>query len=161
MDIRPDDLSDPRVHALLREHLQDMALHSPPESIHALDLDALRAPGISFWTAWRDQDLLGCGALKVLGDGHGEIKSMRTARAHLRQGVAAAMLDHLIGEARRRGWRRLSLETGSMAVFAPAHALYARSGFRPCEPFADYADDPYSAFMTLDLEVQADRGSRA
>ena len=161
MDIRPDGLNDPRVHALLGEHLQDMALHSPPESIHALDLDALRAPAISFWTAWRGRDLLGCGALKALGDGHGEIKSMRTARAHLRQGVAAAMLDHLIGEARRRGWRRLSLETGSMAAFAPAHALYARSGFRPCAPFADYAEDPYSQFMTLDLDMHANDGGRA
>ncbi|WP_343123450.1 MULTISPECIES: GNAT family N-acetyltransferase [unclassified Lysobacter] len=137
--------------ALLREHLQGMARLSPPESIHALDLDGLRRPGISFWSAWQDGQLLGCGALKQLDPEHGEIKSMRTAARHLRKGVAAAMLDHLIDEAGRRAYRRLSLETGSMDGFEPARRLYTRFGFDPCGPFADYVDDPNSVFMTKHL----------
>ncbi len=149
--IRPDDLQDPLVHALLREHLAGVALHSPPESIHALDLDGLRAPGMSFWTAWDGEDLLACGALKELDATHGEVKSMRTAAAHLRKGAARAMLDHIVAEARHRGYRRLSLETGTAAAFEPAHRLYASTGFVPCGPFADYVDDPYSCFMTLEL----------
>ncbi|OZB59798.1 MAG: GNAT family N-acetyltransferase [Lysobacterales bacterium 14-68-21] len=151
MRIRPDDLQDPLVHALLREHLAGVALHSPPESIHALDLDGLRAPGMSFWTAWDGEDLLACGALKELDATHGEVKSMRTAAAHLRKGAARAMLDHIVAEARHRGYRRLSLETGTAAAFEPAHRLYASTGFVPCGPFADYVDDPYSCFMTLEL----------
>ncbi|WP_327037118.1 GNAT family N-acetyltransferase [Lysobacter sp. Root559] len=137
--------------ALLREHLQGMARLSPPESIHALDLDGLRRPGIGFWSAWQDGQLLGCGALKQLDPEHGEIKSMRTAARHLRKGVAAAMLDHLIDEAGRRAYRRLSLETGSMDGFEPARRLYTRFGFDPCGPFADYVDDPNSVFMTKHL----------
>ena len=137
--------------ALLREHLQGMARLSPPESVHALDLDGLRRPEISFWSAWQGGELLGCGALKQLDPGHGEIKSMRTAAPHLRKGVAAAMLEHLVGEAGRRAYRRLSLETGSMAGFEPARSLYARYGFEPCGPFADYVDDPNSVFMTKHL----------
>lgn len=153
MEIRPDDLSGPEIHALLREHLRNMAELSPPESIHALDLDALRQPGISFWTVWEQDRLLGCGALRELDREHGEIKSMRTADAHRRKGVAAHMLQHLLAEASRRGYRRLSLETGSMAGFAPARALYARHGFVECAPFADYAEDPNSVFMTLALSA--------
>jgi putative acetyltransferase len=149
--IRLDDLQDPLVHALLREHLAGVALHSPPESIHALDLDGLRAPGMSFWTAWDGEDLLACGALKELDATHGEVKSMRTAAAHLRKGAARAMLDHIVADARHRGYRRLSLETGTAAAFEPAHRLYASAGFVPCGPFADYVDDPYSCFMTLAL----------
>ncbi len=128
-----------------------MARHSPPESIHALALDQLRRPEITFWTAWSGAELLGCAALKQLDAAHGEIKSMRTARAHRRAGVARRLLEHLIGEARRRGYRRLSLETGSMAAFAPAHALYAGFGFVRCAPFADYVEDPNSVFMTREL----------
>lgn len=149
MDIRLDrDLADPRIIDLLGEHLRDMALHSPLESIHALDLDGLRRPEISFWTVWAGDDLLGCGALKQLDAHHGELKSMRTANAHRRRGVAAAMLRHLLHEATARGYRRLSLETGSMAAFEPARRLYASFGFAFCGPFADYADDPNSVFMT-------------
>jgi putative acetyltransferase len=148
MEIRSDDLSHPAIHALLQEHLANMALHSPPESIHALDLEALRSPDISFWSAWSGADLLGCGALRELDSFHGEIKSMRTSSTHRRQGVAAAMLVHLIDVATYRGYTRLSLETGSMAAFAPARELYARFGFIACEPFADYVADPYSVFMT-------------
>lgn len=149
--IRPDDLQDLLVHALLREHLAGVALHSPPGSIHALDLDGLRAPGMSFRTAWDGEDLLACGALKELDATHGEVKSMRTAAAHLRKGAARAMLDHIVAEARHRGYRRLSLETGTAAAFEPAHRLYASAGFVPCGPFADYVDDPYSRFLTLAL----------
>lgn len=150
-DIRKDDLSDAAVQALLSEHLQNMALHSPPESIHALDLEALRQPGITFWTAWEGSELLGCGALKELDATHAEIKSMRTATAHRRKGVAAAMLGHLLTIAGQRGYRRLSLETGSMAAFEPARAMYARFGFVPCGPFSGYVEDPYSVFMTRTL----------
>ncbi len=125
-----------------------MFLHSPPESVHALPLEGLRAPEISFWSAWEGDELLGCGALKELDPRHGEIKSMRTVSAHLRKGVAAALLHHIVAEAQRRGYERLSLETGSMAAFAPARALYQRHGFRECGPFADYREDPNSVFMT-------------
>ena len=151
MDIRVDDLSGPEIAQLLQEHLRSAALHSPPESVHALDLEALRKPEITVWSAWQDSELLGCGALKELDPHHGEIKSMRTASAHLRKGVAAGLMRHILEEARRRRYRRLSLETGSMAAFAPAHRLYARFGFEPCGPFADYVEDPYSVFMTREL----------
>lgn len=158
MQIEVDDLSRPEVAALLRIHLEAAAAESPPESVHALDLEALRAPEITFWTAWEGGQLLGCGALKALGEAEGEIKSMHTARAARGRGVARSVLEHILGEARRRGYRRLSLETGSTAAFAPARALYARFGFRDCAPFADYTLDPYSVFMTLELERAAITG---
>jgi putative acetyltransferase len=151
MDIRIDDLSGQQVAQLLSEHLQGMALHSPPESIHALGLDALRKPEITFWSAWEDGELMGCGAIKELDSRHGEIKSMRTASAHLRKGVAAALMRHMLDEAKRRSYRQLSLETGSTEAFAPAHRLYAAFGFKPCRPFADYVDDPFSVFMTREV----------
>ncbi|MGQ0511082.1 MAG: GNAT family N-acetyltransferase [Betaproteobacteria bacterium] len=151
MIIRPDDLRGPEMTRLIREHLQSMHLHSPPESVHALGLAALRQPGISVWSAWDGPELLGCGALKALGAVHGEVKSMRTATPHLRKGVAAAMLTHIMDEARRRKYTRLSLETGSGEAFAPARALYTRFGFETCGPFADYIADPFSFFMTRAL----------
>jgi putative acetyltransferase len=151
MDIRVDDLSGPAIAQLLHEHLQAMALHSPPESIHALDLDALRKPEITFWSAWQGAELMGCAALKELDTRHAEIKSMRTASLHLRKGVAAALMRHILDEAKRRSYRRLSLETGSMAAFAPARRLYASFGFKPCGPFADYVEDPYSVFLTREV----------
>lgn len=151
MDIRIDDLRGIAIAALLQEHLDDMHRHSPADSVHALDLERLRRPEITFWTAWRDDALLGCGALKALDDAHGEIKSMRTAPAHRNTGVAATLLRHIVATARERGYRRLSLETGSPEVFAPARTLYARFGFEECGPFADYVDDPWSVFMTLEL----------
>jgi putative acetyltransferase len=150
-EIRSGGLDRPEVEALLREHLLDMHRHTPPESIHALDLEALRAPAISFWSMWDGDELMGCGALKELDPQHGEIKSMRTAQGHLRRGVARRLLEHIVAEARRRRYRRLSLETGSMAAFAPAHRLYAEFGFRSCGPFADYAEDPNSVYLTLEL----------
>jgi putative acetyltransferase len=148
MRIRIDDLRGPQIQQLLQEHLHSMTLYSPPESIHALDFDELRRPEVTFWSAWDEGELLGCGALMELEPGHGEIKSMRTARAHLRKGVARAMLNHIIEEARRRGYVRLSLETGTNPAFTPARELYASFGFAYCEPFAQYAPDPYSVFMT-------------
>jgi putative acetyltransferase len=151
MNIRVDDLKGPEISQLLREHLQSVYLHSPPESVHALGIDALRKPEITFWTAWQDSELMGCGALKELDATHGEIKSMRTVHAHLRKGVASALLSHILEEARRRSYRRLSLETGSTEAFAPARSLYAHFGFKPCGPFAEYVKDPYSVFMTIEL----------
>ena len=150
-EIRLDDLRGPEIAALLQEHLDDMQLHSPPESIHALDLEKLRRPEITFWSLWQDGELLGCGAIKQLDATHGEIKSMRTSNRHRRKGVAARMLQHILDEAKQRGYQRLSLETGSPAAFVPARELYARFGFRYCGPFADYVDDPYSVFMTREL----------
>jgi putative acetyltransferase len=151
MQITLDDLTGPAIHALLEEHLRSMALHSPPESVHALDLDGLRKPEVTFWTAWANGELQGCGALKELDARHAEIKSMRTASMHLRKGVARTLLEHIIAEARRRSYRRLSLETGSMEAFAPARALYAAFGFGYSRPFAGYVEDPYSVFMTREL----------
>jgi len=151
VEIRLDDLTGSEIAALLDEHLMSMHTHSPPESVHALPIEQLRASDITFWSVWEDGELLGCGALKELDRQHGEIKSMRTVPRHLRKGVARAMLNHIIGEAKRRGYRRLSLETGSMAAFEPARQLYARAGFRHSAPFGDYVEDPNSVFMTMDL----------
>jgi len=152
MKIRLDDLSGAAVIRLLQEHLSDVRSHSPPESSHALDLDGLRAPDITFWSVWEDGELLGCGALKELDPYHGEIKSMRTVEAHRRRGVAAHLVQHLVAEARRRSYRRLSLETGSMEAFSPARDFYCRFGFEFCEPFAGYIKDPNSVFMTRELK---------
>lgn len=151
MNIRVDDLSRTEVVDLIRQHLQGMAQHSPPESVHALGLEALRKPDITFWSVWDGSLLMGCGALKELTATHGEIKSMRTATPHLRKGVAANLMRHILEESKRRSYRRLSLETGSGEPFAPAVELYARFGFQACGPFADYREDPFSVFMTLEL----------
>jgi len=151
MNIKTDDLSGSEIYELLQEHLQSMRLHSPPESIHALDIEALRKPEITFWTVWDGGELLGCGALKEIDSRHAEIKSMRTSSLHLRKGVAKNLLDYIIKEAERRGYSQLSLETGSMEAFEAARKLYANFGFRYCEPFADYVEDPYSVFMTREL----------
>ncbi|HEV2039904.1 MAG TPA: GNAT family N-acetyltransferase [Casimicrobiaceae bacterium] len=157
MDIRVDDLSGPEIIRLLHEHLQSVALHSPPESVHALGLEALRNPDITFWSVWQDSELMGCGAIKELDYRHGEIKSMRTVSLHLRKGVAAGLMHHILEEAERRSYERLSLETGSMDAFAPARSLYASFGFEPCGPFANYVEDPYSVFMTREVNVKQRR----
>lgn len=149
--IRKDNLKSPEIAELLQTHLDHAARHSPPESIHALDLDRLRVPEITFWSAWSDGTLLGCGALREIAPDHGEIKSMHTALAHRGKGVAAHLLTHILNEAKARSYRRVSLETGSMAGFAPARALYTRFGFRVCAPFAEYREDPNSVCMTLDI----------
>ena len=149
--IRREDLNGPEIAALLQTHLDDAARHSPPASVHALDLEGLRVPEITFWSAWSGGALLGCGALKELSPVHGEIKSMHTALVHRGKGVAGRLLTHILNEAKARSYQRLSLETGSMAAFAPARALYTRFGFKTCGPFAAYREDPNSVFMTLDL----------
>jgi putative acetyltransferase len=151
MHLLIDDLTGPEIAALLEEHIEDMKSVSPPESKHALDLNSLRQPDITFWTIWEDNKLAGCGALKELDTQHGEIKSMRTARNFVRRGIASKVLSHIINEATKRGYKRLSLETGSMDYFKPAQKLYASFGFTPCEPFADYKLDPNSVFMTKEL----------
>jgi putative acetyltransferase len=151
MEIRLDDLRGSDIIALLNEHLNDMAQVSPPDSCHALDLDGLRKPNITFWTIWDGSALAGCGALKKIDDHHAEIKSMRTARACLRRGVAAHVLRHILVKAKLRGYRRLSLETGSMAYFDPARKLYSSFGFEYCSPFGSYVEDPNSVFMTLKI----------
>ena len=151
LKIKLDDLSGPAIVQLLQAHLQSLAAISPPESMHALDLNALRKPDITFWSVWEGQELAGCGALKELDRQHAEIKSMRTASAHLRKGVASALLEHMISEARLRRYRRLSLETGAQDNFEPARRLYAKFGFKNCRPFANYIEDPNSVFMTREL----------
>lgn len=152
LTIRIDDPGRPEIAALLEEHLACMVESTPePESRHALDVDGLRKPEITFWSVWRGNALAGCGALKDLGAGHAEIKSMKTVTRGLRRGTAAALMTHLLAEARRRGYRRLSLETGSMAYFEPARRLYAKFGFEECAAFPPYRPDPNSTFMTLAL----------
>lgn len=146
--IAVDDLASAQVIALLEVHLAAMYRQSPACSVHALDLAGLRLPDVTFWGVWDGDDLAGCGALKELTPEHGELKSMRTDARYLRKGVASRLLMHMIDEAQARGYRRLSLETGSQADFEPARALYARFGFRDCAPFADYVLDPNSVFMT-------------
>jgi len=151
MKIEVDDLSRPEVHALLNEHLRNMYELSPPDSVHALGLEKLRRPDITFWSAWDGSLLLGCGALKELNRQYGEVKSMRTPDALRRQGAGRAILAHIVAVARSRGYERLSLETGSMQAFRPAQNLYESFGFTYCGPFGNYVEDPNSAFMTLRL----------
>ena len=151
MKIEIDDLSRPAIHALLNEHLQSMYAISPAASVHALDIDKLRQPDITFWSAWDGALLLGCAALKELDRQHGELKSMRTPSALRRRGAGRALLGHVIAVARTRGYERLSLETGAMDPFKPAQRLYESVGFGYCGPFADYAVDPNSVFMSLPL----------
>ncbi|MDT7542383.1 MAG: putative acetyltransferase [Acidobacteriota bacterium] len=151
LKIKIDDLSGHEIQELLREHLRNMRQISPPESVHALDIEGLRKPEITFWTVWENDELLGCGALRELDSRHAEIKSMRTASRHLRRGVASSLLKHILEEANGRGYSRLSLETGAEDAFEPARRLYANFGFNYCAPFADYVEDPHSVFMTREL----------
>ncbi|MFT4399839.1 GNAT family N-acetyltransferase [Bacillus sp. SW14] len=151
MLIKIDNVTGHEVISFVNEHLHSMTLMSPPESIHALDAERLRGPEMTFWSAWEGNELAGCGALKELDSRNGEIKSMRTAASHLRKGVAKQVLKHILSEARKRDYERVSLETGSMASFEPARKLYESFGFQYCEPFADYVEDPNSVFMTKKL----------
>lgn len=151
MEIRQGDLERPEVSALLADHVAEAQHHSPAEYVFALDVDALRAPDITVWTVWNDEDLAGMGALRELDNGHGEIKSMRTLPGFLRQGVGSKVLRRAIMVARARGYSRLSLETGTAASYAPAHALYLRYGFSFCGPFEPYTANPHSRFMTKRL----------
>jgi putative acetyltransferase len=148
LEVRRDDLSGAEVQALLREHMAGMMSSSPPESVHALPLEGLLKPEITFWSVWLGTELAGCGALKDLGNRQGEIKSMRTRQNFLRQGVGQAALATIVSEATTRGYTRLSLETGSTEDFKPAHALYLRNGFEVCGPFGGYKFDPFSVYMT-------------
>jgi putative acetyltransferase len=149
--VREDDLSSPQAQDLLRLHLAGMRDSSPPGHSFALDLSGLKAPGVTVWSAWRGDSIAGIGALKELGEATGEIKSMRTHPDHLRQGVGAAILDRIIAEARRRGLRRLSLETGRGDAFEAALAMYRKRGFRSGGAFSDYVGSAFNQFMHLDL----------
>lgn len=151
MRIEIDDLSRAAVRSLLAEHLTDMHATSPSESVHALDVTALTDPTVTVWTLWDDGTVLGCAALKQLSPVDGEIKSMRTSAAARRRGVATRLLSHLLDEARHRGYRRVSLETGTQDFFAPARRLYASHGFLPSPPFGEYTSDPNSTYFTLAL----------
>jgi putative acetyltransferase len=146
-----DDLSHPDVVALIALHLRAAFENSPPGAVFALDLSGLRAADVTLWTVWEGEALLGMGALKQLDAEHGELKSMRTAPAQVRRGVARAMLGHLIAEARGRGYQRVSLETGSSAAFAAARGLYEAAGFVECGPFAGYSDTAFSRYYSLGL----------
>ena len=148
MRIVSGDFDNAAIRDLLAHHFADLRTTAPPESCHVLPIDAMRVPELHFFAAWEDGVLLGFGAVKDLGDGTGEIKSMRTAADGQRKGVGQAMLDHLIAHARSLGLSRLSLETGAMDFFIPARALYAKNGFTECPPFGDYQPDPNSVFMT-------------
>ena len=154
--IRLDDLTGARIQEFLAEHLRSLAELSPPESNHALTLDELRESGAGFWSVWHGDCVVGCGALKELDAEHAEIKSMRTAAGYLRRGIAGMVLDRIIVEARKRGYQRLSLETGAAKEFGPARALYSKYGFRVCPPFNGYVEDPNSVFMTLELQVSTE-----
>jgi putative acetyltransferase len=153
LEIRVDDLTDKRVHALLRLHLETIAPTAPAESRHALDLAGLQRPDLTFWCMWDGDELAGFGALKELTPQQGEVKSMRTAPAYLRRGVAAALLAHITKIAQARGYRSLHLETGSMDFFRPARDFYRSFGFVPSHPFGDYRPDPNSVFMAMDLDA--------
>ncbi|MGJ3260896.1 MAG: GNAT family N-acetyltransferase [Rhodospirillales bacterium] len=152
VEIRIDDLRGPEIARLLETHLDHMRAISPPESVHALDLDKLRQPDITFWTVWRGGELVGCGALRELDPKHGEIKSMHTLSAARGLGIGRRMVEHILMTARERGYTCLSLETGATEDFVAARTLYASFGFVPCPPFGDYFEDPFSAHMTLELE---------
>ncbi|QDZ07781.1 GNAT family N-acetyltransferase [Sphingomonas panacisoli] len=151
MRIERDDLSRPEVEMLVEYHLREMHAHSPACHVFALDSSGLRHADVTVWTVWDDAALLGMGAMKHLDDQHGELKSMRTAPSALRRGVARAVLDHMIGEGKARGYRRLSLETGCTAPFEAAHALYRAAGFVETGPFAGYSDTGFSRYFALDL----------
>lgn len=151
MEIKIDELTDSRVICFLEEHIEDMKSVSPPESKHALDIDALREPEITFWTVWEFDELIGCGAIKELNKAHAELKSMRTINSKRGSGVGSSLLQHIVSDAKRRGYERISLETGSMQFFEPARRLYSKFGFEFCDPFGDYKLDPNSVFMELYL----------
>jgi putative acetyltransferase len=149
--ISVDDLSGTEIAEFIEEHIQEMKAVSPPESKHALDLEGLRKPEITFWTVWDSRNLIGCGAIKKLDSNHAEIKSMRIGIAQRQQGIASMLLKHILNEAKLKGYRRISLETGSTSFFEPARNLYRKYGFKNCAPFSTYKEDPNSVFMTKEL----------
>lgn len=151
IEFRSDDLTGEPTRQLIARHLRGMHENSPPESVHAFDVDKLRDPRVNFWSAWVGSEIAACGALKILGNGDGEIKSMRVADTFLGMGLGRAMLDHILAEARCVGLKRLWLETGSAPAFVPAVTLYESAGFARCGPFGDYTADPFSIFMKRDI----------
>ena len=151
MEVRIDDLRGKEIAEFLEDHITDMKSVSPPESKHALDLDGLRQPEITFWSVWNESQLIGCGAIKELNNLHGEIKSMRVLAAYRGKGVASHLLEHIINTSKGRGYRTVSLETGSMAFFEPARRLYIKYGFVACSAFGNYKEDPNSVFMSRSL----------
>lgn len=151
MRIVVDDLSGPEIAEFLAEHLREMMSTTPAESVHALDLDGLRRPEVTFWSVLDGDAVVGCGAVNRLDAAHAELKSMRTRAARKRSGIASLLLDHILGEARGMGFGRLSLETGSADSFRPARMLYEKFGFTYCEPFGVYRPDANSVFMTRTL----------
>lgn len=153
MKVKLDTIDTPQVAELLRQHLQGMHAQTPPESVHALNLSAYHSPHLKLWSAWEENQVVGCGALQDLGDGHGEIKSMRTKNAFLRRGVAAAILNAIVDYAQQHKFRRLSLETGATEHFSAAHAFYRKRGFVETTPFGSYQPDPHSLFFTLTLDA--------
>lgn len=152
MKIKIDKLESIEVKQLLQDHHEDMLKNSPVESVHALDLSSLKSPDVTFWTAWINDELAGCGALKRLDKTHVELKSMRTAPKFLRKGVAVKLLTHILATAKAQAYKKASLETGTMDAFIPAQRLYKSFGFQVCEPFSNYQKDPYSMFLTKDIE---------
>lgn len=155
IEIKTDDLSGPEIAQFLEDHQKDMLSVSPPESTHTLDLEALRKPDVTFWTVWYKNTLAGCGAIKELDAEHAEVKSMRTSTTLRGRGIASSLMEHVLSEAKKRGYQRLSLETGSMSFFDSARALYLKYGFEYCAPFASYQEDPNSVFMTRVLQKNA------
>lgn len=151
IDIAVDDLSDGKVIQLLQLHLNEMFKHSPPESVHALDVEAMHAPGLTFWSASIADSIAACGALKQLDEHHAELKSMKASDAFVGKGVGRALLAHLLEQAKQRGYTRISLETGTMDAFLPARTLYESVGFKKCAPFGDYVNDQYSVCMALEI----------
>ncbi len=151
MKIIVDDLNGKEIFDLLNEHLKDMYAVSPAESVHALDIDELKDPKITFWSIWENDKLAGCGAIKELSATEAEIKSMRTSAEFRRRGVASQMLSHIVAEANKRNYQTLYLETGPVDYFRPAVELYKSFGFEECGPFADYELDPFSLFMKREL----------
>jgi putative acetyltransferase len=151
IEIKVDDLSGSEIAEFLEEHIREMKSVSPPESKHALDLEGLRKPEVTFWTVWDNDLLIGCGAMKELEANRAEIKSMRTIASYRGKGIASTLLKHLLAEAKQRGYHQISLETGSMPFFEPARNLYAKYGFEYCAPFSTYREDPNSVFMAKKL----------
>ncbi len=151
VDIRLDDLSGESIKNLLETHLKNAALHSPAEAIFALDIEALKAPEVSFWSVWQNDEILACGALKLLDKAHGEIKSMHTLEPARGKGVGNQLLSHILKQAKLKKLTRVSLETGTAEAYFPAHRLYKRHGFKECTPFADYQESIHSLYMTRNL----------
>ena len=146
-----DDLTSPKVIAFLNDHMQHMIKITPPGCVHALDIEALKRPEITFWSVWEESELVCCGALKELNSREAELKSMRTLPSHLGKGIASHLLKLILSEAKRRGYHRISLETGSYEAFRPARNLYEKFGFKYSKPFSDYYENPNSVFMTIEI----------